>query len=276
MAESKVKNSPAAKAIGDKQKSKVSKKETKKPAVKIAKKTVKLEAAVPVEAKVKSRATKNKAVSLKADVYDSKGKIVESINLPEGVFGAKINDKLMAQAVRVYLANQRAGTASTKTRGEVKGSSRKIYKQKGTGRARHGSIRAPIFVHGGIVFGPKPRDYSLKLPPKMKKAALFSALSAKLKDGEIKIISGLEKISPKTKKMVEVIENLDLGGKSKVLLVLPQKSENINRAARNIERVGMILANQLNTYEVLNTGTLLLMRESIEELSKNLRTKGLK
>ncbi|MCL5970824.1 MAG: 50S ribosomal protein L4, partial [Patescibacteria group bacterium] len=218
-------------------------KETKK----ITKKVTKLEAAVPVETKT---ASKKAAKSVKAEVYDVKGKVVETMDLPGDVFGAKINEKLLAVAVRVYLANQRRGTVSTKSRGEVKGSSRKIYKQKGTGRARHGSLRAPIFVHGGVAFGPTPRDFSLKLSKKMRKAALFAALSSKIKNDKIKIISGLEKISPKTKEMANVIKNLDLS-KKKTLLVLPKREENIDRAARNLENVDIALASSLNAYSVL-------------------------
>lgn len=283
MPESKVKNqklkvkdtaSHFAKASRDKQNLKVSKKETKeavKPAAKVSKKKAeeKVEAAISIEAKATKRKT---AGDMKVDVYDIEGKIIEKIDLPSEVFGSKINKSLIAQAVRVYLANQRRGTVSTKTRGEVAGSTRKIYKQKGTGRARHGSIRAPIFVHGGVVFGPKPRDYSLGFSKKMKKAALFSALSAKLKDGEIKIITGLEKIQPKTKLMVEVVKNLKLNNKNKkILLVLSEKNENIDRAARNIEGLNMIMANQLNTYAVLNCRTLLLTKDSIALMSKDLK-----
>ena len=219
---------------------------------------------------IASSANKNPKSSphqnLKIDVYDIKGKVVEAINLPKEVFGAKVNKSLIAQAVRVYLANQRRGSASTKTRGEVAGSTRKIYRQKGTGRARHGSLRAPIFVHGGIVFGPKPRDYSLKFPRKMKKAALFSALSAKVKDKEIKIIKGLEDLMPKTKLMADVLKKLELT--NKVLLVLPEKTENISRASRNIEGVSTTLADQLNTYEVLRNKMLLFTKKSIESLNK--------
>src|SRR3989344_7875158 len=137
---------------------------------------------------------KSLAKGLKADVFDLSGKVTTTVTLPEYLFGAKVNRPLMAQAVRVYLANQRAGTQSTKTRGEVDGSTRKIYRQKGTGRARHGGIRAPIFVGGGIAHGPKPHDFSRELPQKMRRAALFSALSGKLKDGEVKIMKNLDKI----------------------------------------------------------------------------------
>lgn len=207
---------------------------------------------------------------LTIDVFDTKGEVVEKMELPKEIFGKEKNDALISQVVRVYLANQRKGTASTKTRGEVKGSSRKIYKQKGTGRARHGTIRAPIFVHGGVVFGPKPRDYSLKFPKKMRKIALFTVLSAKFGDGEIKVVTGLDKLEKKTKEMVNVMKNLKLhdDGK-KVLLVLPNKADTIYKAVRNIESVRVAKPNNINTYEILNSKTLLFTKDSIEELSKH-------
>ncbi len=220
-----------------------------------------------VEAKsvVKTAPKKN---SLSIDVLDVKGKVVESLALSEKIFGNPINKKLIAQAVRVYLANQRSGTASTKTRGEVEGSTRKIYKQKGTGRARHGGIRAPIFVKGGIAFGPKPRDYSLKMPQKMRKVALFSVLSGKLKDGEIKVVVGLEKLEPKTKVMVKVLEVLGLKIKEKTMIVLPGSVESVARGARNIPGVTYVHANQLNTYEALNTKTIIFLKDSLAVMEK--------
>ena len=205
-----------------------------------------------------------------ADVLDLTGKAVDKISLPEEIFGAEINKTLIAQAVRVHLANQRQGTASTKTRGEVQGSTRKIYRQKGTGRARHGSKRARIFVGGGVVFGPKPRDYSLKFPQKMKRKALFSALSAKFNDGEIKILQDLEKLEPKTKKFAEVIKNLGFSDKKKkILLITGAEVENLKRAARNIEGVTMTAAQRLNTYDILNSRQLIFMKEAIEKLSQH-------
>ncbi len=217
------------------------------------------------------KSVKEKLLSTKtADVLDLTGKVIDKISLPEEIFGVKINKALIAQAVRVYLANQRQGTASTKTRGEVQGSTRKIYRQKGTGRARHGSIRAPIFVHGGVVFGPKPHDYSLKFPQKMKRKALFSALSAKFNDGEIKILQDLEKIEPKTKKFTEVIKNLGLEHKKKkILLITDAEVENLKRAARNIEGVTVAAAQRLNTYDILNNRELIFMRGAIEKLSQH-------
>lgn len=204
------------------------------------------------------------------------------ISLPEEIFGAKINKHLISQAVRVYLANQRRGTSKTKSRGEVAISTRKIYRQKGTGRARHGAASAPIFVGGGIAFGPKPRDFSLKLNQNMKRIALFSALSAKLKDGEIKIVTNLEKIEPKTKKMANAIKNLELNGKNQQLLLVtpsfakasdgkPKAGEdfrNIVKAARNIEGLNIVPANLLNTYQVLVNRQILFMKDSIDSLKE--------
>ncbi len=235
-----------------------------------AEKVVKKEAAVTVK-------TKKTTVSLTVDVYGLDGKVVGKVSLPEEVFGDKVNKKLLAQAVRVYLANKRQGNASTKTRGEVDGSTRKIYQQKGTGRARHGSIRAPIFVKGGIVFGPKPRDYNLSLPKKMKRKALFSALSAKLRDGEVKIISGLETMKPKTKEFAAVIKNLEIAEKRrKVLVVVAADLESVKRAARNVEGVSLTATKRLNAYDVLNTKQLLIMKDSISEMEKHFSEGGSK
>ncbi|CAN5192968.1 50S ribosomal protein L4 [soil metagenome] len=207
--------------------------------------------------------------TVKTDVFDLTGKVVETISLPETLFGAKVNPKLMTQAVRVYMANQRKGTQSTKTRSEVTGSTRKIYRQKGTGRARHGGITAPIFVGGGIALGPKPRDYSMSLPQKMRRAALVSALTVKLQDGKVKVVDGFEKVEPKTKVFVEALNKLNLNDKKKkILLVLPEKTDTVTRAMRNIEGITYINAQQLNTYEVINTKTLVVMKSAIATLEK--------
>lgn len=211
-----------------------------------------------------------KTSSLTADVYDLKGKAVEKLSLPQEIFGAKINPKLMAQAVRVYLTNQRRGTVATKTRGQVQGSTRKVWRQKGTGRARHGAITAPIFVGGGVAHGPKQKDYSLSLPKKMRKAALFSALSAKVHDNDIKFVSGLAEIAPKTKDMAKLIKNLALDGKNtKILLVIHEDKDNITRAARNLSGVSYASAKRLNTYEVLHTKMILFMKESVDVLQSH-------
>lgn len=228
---------------------------------------------VEVEVKVEVKAAPNveKAgakSSLTIDVYGLDGKVTGQVALPEEIFGEKVNKTLLAQAVRVYLANKRQGNASTKTRGEVDGSTRKIYRQKGTGRARHGSVRAPIFVKGGVVFGPKPRDFGLELPKKMRRKALFSALSAKLRDGEVKVLAGLESMEPKTKQFVAAMKSLELNEK-KLLLVMKEDLQAVKRASRNVQGVSSTAVKRLNAYDVLNNKHLVVMKEAIEEMKKH-------
>jgi large subunit ribosomal protein L4 len=227
-------------------------------------------AKLKVEAKI-AVATSAKGASLNASVFDMERKVAGHVALPPEIFGAKINNSLMSQAVRVYLANQRQGTSKIKDRGEVDRTTKKIYQQKGTGQARHGSRRAPIYVGGGKVFGPTPRDLSLNISKKMKTLALFSALSSKLKDSEIKIIKGLETISPKTKLMAEVLKNLGIANKKRILLVMPKpgkESENVYRASRNIEGVEILSANSLNAYKVLDNTIILLMKDAISNIEE--------
>ena len=231
---------------------------------KTTKKTTHSASSVQAKAAPKKVAEKVQS-TLKIAVLDTTGKEVETIDLPEVLFGAKVNARLMAQAVRVYLANQRQGTASTKTRGEVDGSTRKIYRQKGTGRARHGGVRAPIFVKGGIAHGPKPRDYSLDMPVKMRRAALFSALTAKLQSGDVVVVAGLDKVESKTKAMAKTFGALGL---KKALVVMPGKVESVFKAARNIEGVTLSAAEQLNTYEVLEAKKLVLMKDALLAMQK--------
>ncbi len=248
------------------------KKTTEKKVVKAARSTGSgpVRKAVVKEVVVKAAPKAEKAVSLlTVDVYGLDGKVSGKVSLPEEMFGEKVNKTLLAQAVRVYLANKRQGTVSTKTRREVDGSTRKIYRQKGTGKARHGSIRAPIFVKGGIVFGPKPRDYSLALPKKMKRKALFSALSAKLQDGQVKLVSGFDKMSPKTKEFVAAMNNLGvLEKKRKLLFVMGQDLVQLKRAANNLQGVSLTAANRLNAYDVLNNKDLVVMKEALDEMKK--------
>ncbi len=237
----------------------------------VAVKAVKTE---KVEAAIKTV----KTGGLSAPMFDIKGVKSGTFALPKEVFGVKVNNALMAQAVRVYLANQRLGTATSQTRGEVTGSTKKIYRQKGTGGARHGGKRAPIFVKGGVAHGPRVRDYSLSMPQKMKKAALFSALSQRATDGDIKVLSGISKIEAKTKNMYQLIskvtgeeKSLPAGrqGKGRVLLVIsatPKELPNVYNAGRNIKNVEIINAKLLNTYEVLKHKNLLFMKESVEVL----------
>ena len=212
-------------------------------------------------------------MAVSVNVYDLEGKKAGRVSLPEEIFAVPVNEKLMAQAVRVYLFNQRQGTASTKTRGEVEGSRRKIWRQKGTGRARHGDRYAPIFVGGGVAHGPKPRDFSLKIPKKMRRKALFASLAAKLKEKQLIIVKDLRKIKPKTREMRKVMESLKLEMekgklKKKVLLVLPKKEENVILAGRNLRNLVLCQANLLNPYQVLSCQKMILMREAIPVLKE--------
>lgn len=240
-------------------------KAVKKAAVKKAAPVVVVEKTVAVEKPVRKA---GKAVSV--DVLDVKGKVVESMVLPSEMFGVAVNKTLLAQAVRVYLANQRQGTARTKSRGEVTGSTRKIYRQKGTGRARHGGITAPIFVGGGIAHGPKPRDYSMDLPKKMKKAALFSALTTKHQDNAIKFVTGLEKLTGKTKEVALVMNVLSgaVNGKNQSVLVVTDNSPMVSRAARNISHVTLLPANQVNAYAILRAHTVVVMKDAVSLMEK--------
>jgi len=224
---------------------------------------------------------------LKIDLYTINSTKSGQIELPKEIFGAKINQPLMAQAVRVYLSNQRQASARVQTRSEVNRTKAKWFRQKGTGRARHGARSAPIFVGGGKAHGPTgEQNYCLKMSKAMKKKALFSALSAKLKDKEIIIVKGMERVEPKTKKMSEILQKfaknypstplgiLSLSKEKletrnwKLTIVLPQKLDNVTRAARNIPKVNLIQAALLNTYEVLNGGKLIFMKESIDKLKQ--------
>jgi large subunit ribosomal protein L4 len=253
---------------------KVAVKPVKKEAVKKAAVEKKQEAPVITESVQSNVAGSVKAdkqyASISINVVGIDGKVTGKISLPGEMFGEKLNKALIAQAVRVYLANQRQGTASTKTRGEVDGSTRKIYRQKGTGRARHGSVRAPIFVKGGIVFGPKPRDFSLSLPQKMKRKALFIALSAKVADNELTVIDGLASIEPKTKNFAKMLTDLGMIEKKKtVLFVTSGDAASILRAGRNVPSVHFIPSQLLNTYEVLGAYKIIVMKDAIAEMRKH-------
>lgn len=205
---------------------------------------------------------------METDLYNTTGNKIDKIELPNEIFKAKINPVLMAQAVRVYLANQRQGTQAAKTRGEVSGSGRKIYRQKGTGLARHGDRYAPLFVGGGVAFPPKPRDFSLQLTKKARRKALFSALSQKLNEKGVIFISNLNEIKGKTKEMVLVLKNLGLKEKEKILLILPGKLNQVILAARNIENLSLTRADLLNTYSILNNQKIILLKDSLTRLKE--------
>lgn len=217
----------------------------------------------------KEKVTKS---TLSATMYGTDGKEAGTINLPEIMFDAKVNPVLMSQAVRVYLANQRQGTRSTQTRGDVTMTTAKVYRQKGTGRARHGAKSAPIFVKGGVAHGPKPQDFSLKLSKKMKKAALFSSLTAKLKDQELRFVEGFDTLEPKTKPIAKALNEVAAMSKRKILLVVPNEKtqgENITKGARNIAGVTLTPATQINTYEVLNNKMVIITKAALEAMEKH-------
>jgi len=207
---------------------------------------------------------------MKLKVWNQEGKIVGEIELDEKIFDGDINYSLIHQAVVTYLANQRRGLASTKTRGEVKGSGRKPWRQKGTGRARVGSIRSPLWRGGGVVFGPKPRDYSKKFPQRMRNMALKSALNAKLKDNQIMIIQDINIDEPKTKKAVEILKNLNLNGE-RIRIVKEKIDKNLKLALRNLERVELEKADSLTTYTALDCKKLIITEKSLRKIEERLR-----
>ncbi len=189
----------------------------------------------------------------------------EKVKLSSEVFGIEPNQHLIYEAVRSYLANQRQGTHKTKTRGEVAGSGKKLWKQKGTGRARMGSVRSPLWKGGGTMFGPQPRDYSITLPLKMRHLAKKSALSLKAKEFQIKVVEDFSFDLPKTKQMSNILNSLNLKDK-KVLLVTPLNLKNIVLSGRNMLNFKILEAYKISTYEILNNDILLLQRSSIKPI----------
>jgi len=200
------------------------------------------------------------------DVINRENKSIGSIDLPQEIFGAEVKRGLLHEVVRNYLANQRQGSASTRTRGLVRGGGRKPYRQKGTGRARAGSIRSPLWKGGGIVFGPLPRDYSYKLPKKVKWAALSSALSAKLSDGEVVVVDELTVPEPKTRLLVGVLKVLGLNNST--LIIIPEKDVALELAARNIPMVDVVRVSELNVYTILSHEKVILTKGAVEKMKE--------
>jgi large subunit ribosomal protein L4 len=199
--------------------------------------------------------------------YISNGKQVGELQLNDKVFGAEVNKSLMHEVVVMHLARQRVGTAATKTRSMVRGGGRKPWRQKGTGRARQGSIRAPQWRKGGIVFGPQPRDFSYTMPKKARRAALCSALSAKVQSNNLIVLDDWQIDAPKTKEVVKVLKNLNLDGK-KALIVTADNDAVMYKSARNIEKVAAMEARNLNTYEVLNYETLIMTKDAVAKVEE--------
>ena len=201
----------------------------------------------------------------KTALYNMEGAAIGEIELSDELFGAEINVAAMHLVVRSILANKRQGTQSAKTRTEVRGGGRKIYRQKGTGNARHHGNRAPQFTHGGVVFAPKPRDYVIAVPKKVRRLAFKSALTSKLQAGEIMVVQ-LMLAQAKTQAMAEVLKKLNAG--KKALVVLPERDENVVRAARNLADADTTYVNTLNVYDVLNAGKVILTKAALQSVEE--------
>ncbi|MGD0872437.1 MAG: 50S ribosomal protein L4 [Bryobacteraceae bacterium] len=202
------------------------------------------------------------------DVVDLNNEKVGQVDLADEVFGAEVNNDLLYEAVRQYQAGQRAGTHKTKVRSEVAGSGKKLWKQKGTGRARIGSVRSPLWRHGGTVFGPVPRDYGYKLPKKMLVGALRSALSAKLRDGELKVVQAFQFAEHKTKAAVAALAKLETG--RTVLLVDNGDNRNLELGVRNIKGVTLLATREVNPYHLLGHQSVLLSEAAARKFSEAL------
>ena len=202
----------------------------------------------------------------KVDVLDMNGKKVSDIELAENIFGIEPNEAIVHSVLVNYLANQRQGTQSTKTRAEVRGGGKKPWRQKGTGRARQGSIRAPQWIKGGIALGPKPRSYTYRVNKKEKQLAIKSLLSAKVLDNELTVVDKLEVKEPKTKTMVTALSNLKIEGKT--LIILADKNENVYLSSRNIEGVKAIQLNMINVFDLLNCNKLVLPLDTVKKLEE--------
>ena len=198
-------------------------------------------------------------------LYDIKGQNIGDITLSETVFGQPVNAAVMHEVVVAHLANCRQGTQSAKTRAEVSGGGKKPWRQKGTGRARQGSTRSPQWRHGGVVFAPKPRDYTIRVNKKVKRLAMKSALSSKVEENEVIVFDALNIEAPKTKEMVKVLKAVDV---NKALIVLADKDEAVERASANIQGVKTTLVGTLNVYEILKYEKLILTKASVEKIEE--------
>jgi len=203
---------------------------------------------------------------MELDIYKKDGtKSGEKVKLSDDIFGIEPNQHAIYRAVRVFLDNQRQGTAKVKTRAEVRGGGKKPFKQKHTGMARQGSSRSPVMTGGGSIFGPKPRDYSNKLPASLKRLARKSALSAKARDGQIRIVEDFTFGAPKTKEMAGVLKALELAA-AKTLMLLPKNDQNVVKSGRNIPRLAVLEAEKASTYDFVNNQVLLIQKSAVDVL----------
>jgi large subunit ribosomal protein L4 len=202
----------------------------------------------------------------KVDVYDINGKVVGDINLSDDIFGIEVNKNVIHQVVVNQLANKRQGTQSTKTKSEVSGGGRKPWRQKGTGRARHGSIRSAQWVKGGIVLGPKPRSYRYTLPKKVRRLALKSALSSKVNENELFVLDSLNFDKIKTKQMADVLKNLKIN--ETAVLVLAEKNENVELSARNIPGLKTLFVNTMNVYDIMKHNKFIITKDAVAKVEE--------
>jgi large subunit ribosomal protein L4 len=205
-------------------------------------------------------------------VLDLTSKEVGEIELPDTVFGVPLNEPLVHEAVRSFLANRRAGTSATKTRGDVSGAGRKLWRQKGTGRARIASLRSPLWKGGGNVHGPQPRDWSYNLPKKMRKRAMCAAISERLREGNLVIVNDWKLDAPKTRDFINTLGNLKLSGKT--LIVDSLKNTNLMLASRNVQTAKVVNSYGVNIYDLVNHQKLVLTPKTVEELTDILKPRA--
>jgi len=202
----------------------------------------------------------------KVNVYNINGEVVEEMELSDDIFGIEINEHAVYEVVKNQLANKRQGTQSAKTRAEVRGGGRKPWRQKGTGRARQGSIRSPQWKGGGVVFAPKPRDYSYSVPKKVKRLALKSVLTSKVLENEMIVVDEFNLNAPKTKEMINILNNLKAD--KKALIVIDKKDENVILASRNIPNVQTAFVNTINVYDILKYNSFIITKEAVKKVEE--------
>ena len=198
-------------------------------------------------------------------LFNKEGQKVGDVQLADSIFGVEINQDAVHQVVVAQLANKRQGNQSTLTRAEVRGGGIKIWRQKGTGRARHHSNRAPQFVHGGVVFAPKPRDYRVSVPKSMRRVALKSVLTSKVVENEIIVLENLDFEAPKTKNVIKMLKALDV---KKALIVVAESNENVYKSARNIEGIDIIPVNNINVYDILKYEKFVITKEAVSKIEE--------
>ncbi|EGO65350.1 50S ribosomal protein L4 [Acetonema longum] len=203
----------------------------------------------------------------KVAVYNVAGQKTGEMELNENVFGIQFNEAVVHQALVMQLASRRQGTAATKTRAQVRGGGKKPWKQKGTGRARAGSIRSPLWVGGGTVFGPQPRSYSFRMPRKVRRLAIKSALSAKVAEGELLVVDGIGFDQPKTKQVIDLLKNFNAAD-NKALIITAEENENVEKSSRNIEGVKAITSMGLNVFDLLHHDKILITKDAVTRIEE--------